>query len=112
MQPHTIRMLHWPCLCQVARREAEQAREKALNELDVAMHPDWQRFLQIPDPDRLRRAINGAEQAGVGPDAIRDAVQELAKITAPPWWDKLCAAPRKLASLAPLREVAQAPASA
>jgi len=39
----------------VARREAEQAREKSLNDLDVTLHPEG---LFVPvDPDRLWRSM-------------------------------------------------------
>ena len=50
-----------------------------------------------------KRAIDAARRVGVGPEAVRDAELELAKVTEPrvPWWGKLCTATRKPALTGP-----------
>jgi len=83
----------------VARREAEQAREKSLNDLDVTLHPEG---LFVPvDPDRLSCVLNAARLVDVGTEALQEAQEKLDALTAPKWWDRLGCTSRRAASPGP-----------
>ena len=84
----------------VARREAEQAREKSLNDLDVTLHPEG--FFAKPDADRLWRVLDAARLAGVGGEALQEAQEKLDELTAPqPWWARPMCAVRRTPASAP-----------
>ena len=83
----------------VARREAEQAREKSLNDLDVTLHPDGL-FVRV-DADRLSSVLNAARLVDVGTEALQEAQEKLDALTAPKWWDRLVCTSRRAASPGP-----------